>query len=107
MMMPGALPTVIEEYGLEASDRWVRLDLGMHLLTAVEVSEACRKLTRTMLSVRHLREGEQEKNEYSFATFVMPPDTKTLLDRLVRDEDRSITWPDYPDPAERMKILGR
>jgi hypothetical protein len=100
-------PTLIEEYGLEAADRWVRVDLGVLVMTPTEASEACRKLTRTMLSVRSLREGEQEKNGYDFTCEILPAGTVALIDRLARDEDRSITWPGYPDPKERLKILGR
>lgn len=97
------VPTVIEEYGLEASDHWVRLDVGTLLMTSAEVSEACRMLTKTMLSVRHLREGEEAHGTYNFVPTAIP----TLLERLAREEDRSVTWPGYPERAGRLKVLGR
>jgi hypothetical protein len=60
-----------------------------------------------MLSVRNLREGEEERAGYRFPCEVLPAGTAPLIERLARDEDRSITWPGYPDPVERLRILGR
>jgi hypothetical protein len=94
---------VVEEYGYQAADKWVRLDIGFLELTPAGIGEACRKLTRTMLSVRALREGENFPDNAAAGGYTFTPaaEVPELLERLAMEEDRSITWPTYPDPVTR------
>jgi hypothetical protein len=99
--MPLAL---IEEYGTYASERWVRTGIGLFDFTPEEVSEACRKLTRTMLSMRLVR-PEDRVSEDDVLAARAGSTAHAYVDRLATTEDRSITWPEYPDPAPRKSRL--
>ncbi len=91
---------LVEEYGTYAGERLVRRDLGLFWLEPSEVSELCRKLTRTMLSVRLVRKDEEQ----DFGHLPVDSDMDGLLE-AVTTEDRSITWPGYPDPTGRIAYL--
>jgi hypothetical protein len=98
---------VVEEYGLHSGDKWVRVDIGVLELSAAGIGEANRKLTRTMLSVRAARPDElpamsAETITEGGVTLIRAADVADKLEQLAANEDRSITWPTYPDPATRF-----
>lgn len=93
--------TLIIEYGTYAGDNWIRKDIGLLNISAEQISEYNRQLTRTMLSIRLVKDTEDVSDIQEIWCGNYIPG---YIEHLKTTEDRSITWPGYPNPATRIKI---
>lgn len=90
---------VFVQYGTYAGEFWHRKDLPYIYLSGPDMAEACRRLTKTMLSLMPATRFPDAVLSPSLSMGEAQSDIWPLIDRLATDEDRSVTWPKYPDPT--------